>query len=358
MTQGVLCYNFFMSNDQQIKKNIQAAMNQIDTFMKSDTMQAAKKATAETIQSVSNSIANSLNPPKPRPSYASRKAKKMKKKATDKRNLGIFLTGLGVLITLTDDMMTGIAFMIIGGVMWHIQRQKLKQMDRFSLYSQVFQSKTSVSIEELSQTVNEDSNTVADDIRQMITNELLEHAYFDATKQTIYSSYSAYQQATLPPTPKEQEAKTTSTYPEEIQAFIQSMVDYRNQIHTLSSQIHDEDIKHECKRMDLILSNIQEYVSKNFDALSKTNRIMKYYVPTALKLLVNYKDLETGHIQLDASDTSIQDIERALNQLNEGFLTIYTDMCQDTSIDIHADISVLQSMLQQDGLKEKEKILK
>lgn len=105
--------------------------------------------------------------------------------------------------------------------------------------------------------------------------------------------------------------------------------------------------------MVIILTNMETYVTNHFDVLPKTNRMMKYYLPTAIKLLGNYQELEAGHIHLGTNDTTIQDIERALNQLNEGLLNIYQDMCQDASMDIHADISVLESMLQQDGLKDK-----
>ncbi|MEE1354273.1 MAG: hypothetical protein UHB90_00995 [Absicoccus porci] len=342
-----------MNTEEQIKQNIESAMNQLDTFLKSDTIQSVKKATTSTIQSVSNSISKALAPEPPHTVYSPKKIKRIKKKITDSRNLGVFIAGIGVITSLgsigdLDGIMVGIAFLVIGGLIWWTQKQKLDRIDRFYLYANALKNNASITIEQLSQLAAQSEETTEMDIRSMISHGFFEQVYFDASHHVVYQNYSAYQKSNLPPTPKED-----SPYPEDIQAFIEQMNAYRNQILSLSNQIKDEDIDQECKKMGIILSNIEKYVTQHFDVLPKTNRMMKYYLPTAIKLLGNYKELESGHMQLGTNDTTIQDIERALNQLNEGLVNIYSDMCQDASMDIHADISVLESMLQQDGLKDK-----
>lgn len=349
-------YNFSMNTEEQIKQNIESAMNQLDTFLKSDTIQSVKKATTSTIQSVSNSISKALAPEPPHTVYSPKKIKRIKKKITDSRNLGVFIAGIGVITSLgsigdLDGIMVGIAFLVIGGLIWWTQKQKLDRIDRFYLYANALKNNASITIEQLSQLAAQSEETTEMDIRSMISHGFFEQVYFDASHHVVYQNYSAYQKSSLPPTPKEENAE--NAYPKEIQDFMEQMNAYRNHILSLSNQIKDTDIDQECKKMVIILTNMETYVTNHFDVLPKTNRMMKYYLPTAIKLLGNYQELEAGHIHLGTNDTTIQDIERALNQLNEGLLNIYQDMCQDASMDIHADISVLESMLQQDGLKDK-----
>ncbi|MDY3036179.1 MAG: hypothetical protein SOS22_08190 [Absicoccus sp.] len=345
-----------MSTEEQIKQNIESAMNQLNQFLKSDTMQSVKKATTNTIQSVSNSISKALAPEPPHPVYSPRKIKKIKKKAIDTRNFGIFIAAIGVILALgsigdLEAMMVGMAFFIIGGLTWWNQKQKLNRIDRFYLYANALKNNEAIPIEQLSQLAAQSEESTENDIRSMISHGLFEQVYFDASHHIVYKNYTAYQKSSLPPTPKEEKAE--NAYPEEIQDFLEQMNAYRNTILSLSNQIKDTDIDQEFKKMLIILANIEKYITNHFEVLPKTNRMMKYYLPTAIKLLGNYQELEAGHIHLGTNDTTIQDIERALNQLNEGLINIYTDMCQDASMDIHADISVLQSMLQQDGLKDK-----
>lgn len=345
-----------MSTEEQIKQNIKSTMNQLNNFLQSDTMQSVKKATTNTIQSVSNSISKALAPEPPYPVYSPRKIKKIKKEATNIRNFGIFITAIGVILALGDigdleELMVGIAFLLIGGWTWWNQKQKLNRIDRFYLYANALKNNEFLTIEQLAQLAAQNKESTETDIRSMISHGLFEQVYFDASHHVVYKNYSAYQKSSLPPTPKEENAE--NAYPKEIQDFMEQMNAYRNHILSLSNQIKDTDIDQECKKMVIILTNMETYVTNHFDVLPKTNRMMKYYLPTAIKLLGNYQELEAGHIHLGTNDTTIQDIERALNQLNEGLLNIYQDMCQDASMDIHADISVLESMLQQDGLKDK-----
>lgn len=345
-----------MSTEEQIKQNIKSTMNQLNNFLQSDTMQSVKKATTDTIQSVSNSISKALAPEPPHPVYSPKKIKKIKKEATNIRNFGIFITAIGVILALGDigdleELMVGIAFLLIGGWTWWNQKQKLNRIDRFYLYANALKNNEFLTIEQLAQLAAQNKESTETDIRSMISHGLFEQVYFDASHHVVYKNYSAYQKSSLPPTPKEENAE--NAYPKEIQDFMEQMNAYRNHILSLSNQIKDTDIDQECKKMVIILTNMETYVTNHFDVLPKTNRMMKYYLPTAIKLLGNYQELEAGHIHLGTNDTTIQDIERALNQLNEGILNIYQDMCQDASMDIHADISVLESMLQQDGLKDK-----
>ena len=81
---------------------------------------------------------------------------------------------------------------------------------------------------------------------------------------------------------------------------------------------------------------------------------MDYYLPTTMKLLEAYEELDTQPVQGENILSSKREIEKTLDTLNQAFERLLDDMFQDTAWDVSSDISVLNSMLAQEGLKEKD----
>ena len=81
---------------------------------------------------------------------------------------------------------------------------------------------------------------------------------------------------------------------------------------------------------------------------------MDYYLPTTMKLLEAYEELDTQPVQGENILSSKREIEKTLDTLNQAFERLLDDMFQDTAWDVSSDISVLNSMLAQEGLKGKD----
>ena len=81
---------------------------------------------------------------------------------------------------------------------------------------------------------------------------------------------------------------------------------------------------------------------------------MEYYLPTAVKLLEAYKDLDAQPVQGENIISSKREIEETLDTLNGAFEVLLDDMFQDTAWDVSSDVSVLKTMLAQEGLTEKD----
>ena len=73
-----------------------------------------------------------------------------------------------------------------------------------------------------------------------------------------------------------------------------------------------------------------------------------------MKLLEAYEELDTQPVQGENILSSKREIEKTLDTLNQAFERLLDDMFQDTAWDVSSDISVLNSMLAQEGLKEKD----
>ena len=77
---------------------------------------------------------------------------------------------------------------------------------------------------------------------------------------------------------------------------------------------------------------------------------MNYYMPTTWKLLDSYRSFEKEPIQSENIQKTKREIDKTLDTINNAFETLLDDLFQSTAWDISSDISVLETMLAQEGL--------
>ena len=80
--------------------------------------------------------------------------------------------------------------------------------------------------------------------------------------------------------------------------------------------------------------------------------MMDYYLPMTVKLLRAYADMDAQPVQGDTILSSKREIEDTLDTLNRAFEKLLDELFQDTALDVSSDISVLQTLLAQEGLTE------
>ena len=100
--------------------------------------------------------------------------------------------------------------------------------------------------------------------------------------------------------------------------------------------------------MDRIFDRVEEHPESAGDI----RKLMDYYLPTAIKLLEAYEQLDKQPIDGENIRSSKMEIENALDTLNEAFEKILDDLFLETAWDVSSDISVLNTMLAQEGLKK------
>ena len=80
--------------------------------------------------------------------------------------------------------------------------------------------------------------------------------------------------------------------------------------------------------------------------------MMDYYLPMTVKLLDAYEDMDRQPIQGETIRASKKEIEDTLDTLNEAFAKLLDSVFQDTAWDVSSDISVLHTLLAQEGLTD------
>jgi hypothetical protein len=83
-------------------------------------------------------------------------------------------------------------------------------------------------------------------------------------------------------------------------------------------------------------------------------KLMEYYLPTTVKLLHAYEELDHQPIQGENILSSKREIEESLDTLNIAFEKLLDSLFQNQAWDVSTDISVLKTMVAQDGLTKED----
>ena len=105
------------------------------------------------------------------------------------------------------------------------------------------------------------------------------------------------------------------------------------------------------QRMQPLRQSVQKNM-QNPDSVNDMRRMMDYYLPTTMKLLEAYEELDAQPVQGENIISSKKEIEDTIDTLNIAFEKLLDSLFQDTAWDVSSDISVLHTMLAQEGLTE------
>ena len=122
------------------------------------------------------------------------------------------------------------------------------------------------------------------------------------------------------------------------------------EIRRLNDEIEDKDVSDKIDVIEAHTKNIFDYVTENPEAMPQIRTFMNYYLPTTLKLLQSYSRIERVGVAGENMQKSKENIEKTLDLLVIGFEQQVDQLFKKEYIDISSDISVLEQMMQKDGL--------
>lgn len=122
------------------------------------------------------------------------------------------------------------------------------------------------------------------------------------------------------------------------------------EIRRLNDEIEDGPVSERIYKIEAHTQNIFDYVTDHPEAMPQIRTFMNYYLPTTLKLLESYSRIERVGVAGENMKRSKENIEKTVDLLVSGFERQVDQLFKNESIDISSDISVLEQMMQKDGL--------
>lgn len=280
----------------------------------------------------------------------------------------LIITLIGSLITAFD-VVSGLIIGIFAvafisfAVMTYVGVDMVRTVGRFRQYVSVLRDREFCDIKEIASATGRDVRKVLKDVKKMITKGWFCQGHLDEKESCLMVSEHAWNQYTaLMEDMKQRKAEEQAAQKKmqeeydrlspEVQKIVQAGDEYVRKIKAANDAIPGEVISAKISRMELLVDRIFDRVEQNPDSVNDMRRMMDYYLPTTMKLLEAYEELDVQPVQGENIISSKKEIEDTIDTLNIAFEKLLDSLFQDTAWDVSSDISVLHTMLAQEGLTE------
>ncbi len=241
--------------------------------------------------------------------------------------------------------------------------KKLGKLERFQKYLGTLGNHTYCNFEQLSAAVGKPVKFVKKDIKKMIDDGWFRQGHIDEQETCLITSNETYQQYTqtikaLEDKKQEEERiqaeqkKNRENISPEVQEVLEKGNEFLDKIHKSNDAIPGVEISAKISRMELIVEKIFERAEKHPEIIPDLKKMMNYYLPMTVKLLDAYEEMDQMPVQGENIQSSKKEIEDTLDTLNQAFEKLLDSVFQDTAWDVSSDISVLHTLLAQEGLTD------
>ena len=274
--------------------------------------------------------------------------------------------GGGILMTGTDYVMNtaynvlGIVSSVLGlataGFGWMTAcgaaRMKAgRQMGQFADYADSVDYHKGLPVSMLADLTHQKPKKVHKRLQKYIRKGWL-NAWLDDETETLYLTAEDYRAAkekaataAVPPQPEQPESGDTPLNLDTARRFA-AVLEKEQQL------MQDAQAREELAAMHKTTTAICDWLEAHPESLPKARRFAEYYIPTTLKLLHTYNDVQGQ--QGENAETIRRDIAGILHTLNQAYENLYNNLLSDVAMDISSEIAALQGMLANDGLTGRE----
>ena len=274
--------------------------------------------------------------------------------------------GGGILMTGTDYVMNtaynvlGIVSSVLGlataGFGWMTAcgaaRMKAgRQMGQFADYADSVDYHKGLPVSMLADLTHQTKKKTLKKLRSYIHKDWL-NAWLDDETETLYLTAEDYRAAkekataaAAQPQPEKEETGDAPLNLDTARRFA-AVLEKEQQL------MQDAQAREELAAMHKTTTAICDWLEAHPESQPKTRRFAEYYIPTTLKLLHTYNDVQGQ--QGENAETIRRDIAGILHTLNQAYENLYNNLLSDVAMDISSEIAALQGMLANDGLTGRE----
>ena len=210
-----------------------------------------------------------------------------------------------------------------------------------------------LSVEMLADLTHQTKKKVLKKLRSYIHKGWL-NAWLDDETETLYLTAEDYRAAkekaaaaAVQPQPQPEKAETG-----DVPLNLDTARRFAAVLEKEQQLMQDAQAREELAAMHKTTTAICDWLEAHPESQPKTRRFAEYYIPTTLKLLHTYNDVQGQ--QGENAETIRRDIAGILHTLNQAYENLYNNLLSDVAMDISSEIAALQGMLANDGLTGRE----
>ena len=156
------------------------------------------------------------------------------------------------------------------------------------------------------------------------------------------------------PKPEPEPQKEDDTLSPELKSVIHQGETSIKTIRRLNDEIPDERMSAQIDLIERLTAQIFDSVRQKPEKLGQIRQFLNYYLPTTIKLMEQYVQLQNQNVKTENIDEGMQKIEGLLDKVIVAFRRQLDALYEADVVDITADIRVMEQMMAGEGLTEKK----
>lgn len=216
---------------------------------------------------------------------------------------------------------------------------KTRRARRQRLYLGLIGRRKSIFLSDLAGAAGVSEKKAAADLQRMLSDGVLPMGYIDRATGRLVLTDQGYE----PPQDQRAQAERETKNESSDDAILQ-------EIKAVNDAIPDEEMSRKIDRIGEITGKILDYQRQNPAKSGQLRQFLNYYLPTTLKILKAYAQMDAQGVQGANISAAKARIEGMMDKVVEGFEKQLDQLFQTDAMDITADVAVLERMLDSDGL--------
>lgn len=287
--------------------------------------------------------------------------------------IGVFLFGTAIFVFFILAVVFGFtsifAYLLAGflpllagsGFLLGNGKRLSEQAKRSKRYFLFLKEKGYCSIESISQRMGLPVTKVREDIKKMLALGIFPQGALDEQETCFIGNreyYAQYQEALKGYkqriTMDEQKQSVIQSESNQEDGILQEGKVYLEEIQKAQNHIYELEFLEKLQRLQTVIEQILKHVQKHPEQLDEIRKFMDYYLPTTVKLIRAYENFSAQPIQGENITQAKREIEETIETINGAFERLLDSLYENVTMDVSTDISVLQTMLAQEGLTESD----
>ena len=219
---------------------------------------------------------------------------------------------------------------------------KRRTVHRYRGYLAMIGSHKAMSVSALSSATGSAPAKVRDDLEDMLDDGFFPKGFLDYGSDRLVVDGNGLEEAPAPQAEPQSAPKA-----EEEDAILA-------EIRAVNDAVANEKVSAQIDQIGTITAKILDYQRSHPDSAPQLHSFLSYYLPTTLKILRAYGQLESQEVSGENITAAMARIEGMMDKVVEGFEKQLDLLFQGDAMDITADVAVLERMLAKDGLSDQE----
>ena len=249
---------------------------------------------------------------------------------------------------------TAVASLFGGGCMLASGILMRRALQRYSAYLAIIGPNEAVEIETLAKKVGVKPKQAERDLQKMIEKGYFgKSAYINKELGYIFMSSRADEELTrarAAAMEKTRDASKKEAVKQSAEAYDQIL----DKIKAVNDRIPDPEMTEKINQIESITREIFRAVEQAPEKRGKIDRFMSYFLPTTLKLLESYANMEKTNIDGKNINQSMRSIEIAMDTVVDGFRHQLDELYKSDAVSIETEIDVLTKMINRETVTTRQ----